>query len=149
MTKRTDPATRASSASEIRMFFVGSGLAALRARRVVAFVAWAPSATPPASSTAMTWMTGSAVCEVAARATSAAAGGRMNVCTMSQTLSSQGHLSATNSTRYMPPARPTTSQLPSTSSPMSSAPSIVRVSIWQSPFTRSLLNNRTRRAETT
>src|SRR5262245_13735755 len=103
-----EPATAtASSVSDSATFENGSGLV-LAIRRTPAFVAGVGSATPAATSQAATSMAGSGVPSADGRI-NAAASGRTNVWIASQAVSSQGILSAKNSTAYSAPATTSTS----------------------------------------
>src|SRR6478736_7279123 len=85
----------------------GSGLV-FAAARVVAFAPCDVNATLPARSAAQIFQ-GSGTSAKEAYASKAAAGGRMKVCSVSQTLSTSGILSATNSTAKIARAMPQTS----------------------------------------
>src|ERR1700746_896615 len=84
----------------------GSGTV-FTAARVEALVLCEVSATPPASSAAAHRHSGGAVAD-APKAITAAAGGRIKVCTVSHTVSTKGILSARNSMMYSAMAAPRT-----------------------------------------
>src|SRR4029453_1994274 len=94
---QTSAATKMSSPNDAAQLENGSGVV-LIARRVLALIPCEESASVPHSSAAAI-LQGSATSPNTAKPRTAAAGGRMNVWMASQTESTAGTLSATNSIR--------------------------------------------------